>query len=169
MKRQSIILSTYCHRVFSCYLHSSSSRGRLSFLCFSRFSSSWSSGVRSFPDYSSKKPSIKDSEFVHHISTILKQRCSEPLRRILKPIETKFRSDHLIWVLMDIRNDYRLVINLFDWSCIRRCPSLEACCIVIHLAVAANDLNMAQKLFHDFWTRPSTDGSTSVSDRKSVV
>ncbi|KAF7809217.1 glutathione S-transferase U17-like [Senna tora] len=59
-----------------------------------------------FPDYSPKKPAIKDTELVHHISTTIKLRRSEPLRRVLKPYESKFKPDHLIWVLMDIKNDY---------------------------------------------------------------
>lgn len=116
-----------------------------------------------FPDYSSKKPSIRDSEFVHHISTVIKQRCYEHLRRILKPIESKFRPAHTIWVLMEIKNDYRLVLNFFDWSCIRREPSFEVSCIIIQIAVSAKDLKMAQKLFHDLLTKPDADGNISFS------
>ncbi|KAL8138209.1 hypothetical protein V2J09_004210 [Rumex salicifolius] len=47
---------------------------------------------------------------------------------------------------MNIKNDYKLVLDLFNWVCMRREPSLEARCIVIHIAVVSKDLNMARKL-----------------------
>ena len=75
-----------------------------------------SSNARPFPDYSPRKPSVTDTDFVHHISTTIKQRRAEPFRRILKPFESKFRPDHLIWVLMNIRDDYKLVLDFFNWA-----------------------------------------------------
>ncbi|KAL6571872.1 hypothetical protein OROHE_002741 [Orobanche hederae] len=161
MKRYPIILSAYCHNLSSSNLRPSSRRAHLSSV---RSSSSFEpTGSRSFPDYSPKKPTIKDSEFVHRISTVIKQRCNETFRRILKPFESKFRPDHLIWVLMEVKNDYNLVVNLFEWSGIRRYPSLEARCIFIQIAASSKDLKMAQKLFHEFWTKPNVHGNTSVS------
>ncbi|XP_073020092.1 uncharacterized protein [Primulina eburnea] len=168
MKRHTIIFSAYIRQVFSCHSQPSSSIHNLSIFCFScssfrMLSSFGSTTIRSFPDYSPKKPSIRDSEFVHHISTVIKQRCYEHLRRILKPYESKFRPDHIIWVLMEIKNDYKLVLNFFDWYCIRRDPSFEVCCIIIQIAVAAKDLKLAQKLFHDLLTKSNADGNISFS------
>lgn len=118
-----------------------------------------STNTRPFPDYSPKRPTIRDSEIVHQISTAIKLRCSEPLRHTLKPFESKFRPDHLIWVLMDIRSDYRLVLDFFDWACLRREPNLEARCIVVQISVAAKDLKTAHGLIHDFWAKPNLDAS----------
>lgn len=118
---------------------------------------SCSPNSRPFPNYSPKKPTIKDSELVHHISTAIKLRRSEPLLRVLKPYESKFRSDHLIWVLMNIKGDYGLVVDFFEWACLRRDPTLEARCIVVQIAVASKDLKMARKLIHDFWSKPNLD------------
>ncbi|XP_020975911.1 pentatricopeptide repeat-containing protein At1g05670, mitochondrial [Arachis ipaensis] len=112
------------------------------------------SNPRPFPDYSLKKPTVTDTHFVHRISTTIKQRRSEPLRRILKPYESKFKPDHFIWVLMDIKNDYNLVLDFFNWARLRRDPSLEALCIVLQISVAARDLRMAQRLVSEFWGRP---------------
>ena len=58
---------------------------------------------------------------------------------------------------MNVKNDYRLVLDFFDWSCLRRDPSLEARCIVIQIAVAAKDSAMAHRLMHDYWTNPNLD------------
>ncbi|GMN48074.1 hypothetical protein TIFTF001_017245 [Ficus carica] len=120
-----------------------------------------STNTRPFPDYSPKKPTIKDAELVHHITTTIKLRRSEPLRRVLKPYESKFRSDHLIWTLMNIRNDYDLVLDFFDWACVRREPTLEARCIIVQIATASKDLKMAHRLILDFWKKPNLDISLS--------
>ena len=120
-----------------------------------------SSNARPFPDYSPRKPSVTDTDFVHHISTTIKQRRAEPFRRILKPFESKFRPDHLIWVLMSIRDDYKLVLDFFDWARLRRDPSLESLCIVVHIAVASKDLRMAHRLVFEFWEKPHLDVGNS--------
>ncbi|PWA37895.1 hypothetical protein CTI12_AA586380 [Artemisia annua] len=116
-------------------------------------------GPRHFPDYSPKKPTIKDSQLVHNICTTIKQRPFDPIQRVLKPFESRFKSDHFIWVLMDIKDHYSLVLNFFHWLCLRRSPSLEARCIVIQISVAAKDPKMAHGLIHDFWTKPNVDAS----------
>ncbi|KAG5521081.1 hypothetical protein RHGRI_033590 [Rhododendron griersonianum] len=115
---------------------------------------------RPFPDYSPKKPTIKDSEFIHQISTTVKHRRAEPLLRVLKPYESRFRPDHLIWVLMKIRGDYRLVLDFFDWVCLRRDPSMESICIVVHIAVAAKDPEKAHGLIRDFWVKKTHLGNS---------
>ncbi|KAG2267262.1 hypothetical protein Bca52824_061817 [Brassica carinata] len=74
--------------------------------------------TRPFPDYSPKKPSVRDTELVHQIANVIKLRRAEPLRRSLKPYECKFKTDHLIWVLMKIRSDYALFF--FEWARSRR-------------------------------------------------
>ncbi|XP_061365224.1 pentatricopeptide repeat-containing protein At1g05670, mitochondrial [Gastrolobium bilobum] len=157
MKRATI--SSYFHyfhhhhhhhqRCLSVKLFSSSSLG------------SSSTSTRPFPDYSPRKPAIRDTELVHHISTAIKQRRSEPLRRILKPYESKFRPDHLIWVLMDIKNDYKLVLDFFNWARSRRETTLEALCIVVQIAVASKDLKIAHRLIFEFWAKPHLDVSHS--------
>ncbi|KAJ0095118.1 hypothetical protein Patl1_16297 [Pistacia atlantica] len=126
-----------------------------------RLSASGSPNTRPFPDYSPKKPTIRDAEFVHQISTAVKLHRFEPLRRILKPYESKFRPDHVIWVLMNIRSDYKLVLDFFDWACLRKDPNLEVRCIVIQLAVASKDLKTAHWLIHEFWAKPNLDVSLS--------
>lgn len=122
-----------------------------------------SANTRPFPNYSPKKPTVKDSELVHQISNAIKLRRSEPVCRVLKPYESKFRSDHLIWVLMNIKGEYRLVLDFFEWACLRRDPTLEARCIVIQIAVASKDLKMAHQLIHDFWSKPDLDIGLSFS------
>ncbi|KAK0574708.1 hypothetical protein LWI29_027793 [Acer saccharum] len=126
-----------------------------------RLYTSGSTNTRPFPDYSPKKPTIRDAELVHQISTAIKLRRYEPLRRVLKPYEVKFRSDHLIWVLMNIRGDYRLVLDFFDWACLRRDPNLESRCIVIQIAAASKDLKTAHYLIRNFWEKPNLDVSLS--------
>ncbi|WZZ44288.1 hypothetical protein YC2023_040547 [Brassica napus] len=73
--------------------------------------------TRPFPDYSPKKPSVRDTELVHQIANVIKLRRTEPLRRSLKPYECKFKTDHLVWVLMKI---------FFEWARSRRDSTLEA-------------------------------------------
>uniref|UniRef100_A0A0D3BFG9 DDE Tnp4 domain-containing protein n=1 Tax=Brassica oleracea var. oleracea TaxID=109376 RepID=A0A0D3BFG9_BRAOL len=72
--------------------------------------------TRPFPDYSPKKPSVRDTELVHQIANVIKLRRTEPLRRSLKPYECKFKTDHLVWVLMKI---------FFEWARSRRDSTLE--------------------------------------------
>ncbi|KAM7471241.1 hypothetical protein LguiA_009424 [Lonicera macranthoides] len=139
------------------FFGSSMRRGATAISLVRKLSSLGSTSARPFPDYSPKKPTIKDSELIYHISTAIKQRRFEPFRRILRPFESRFRQDHLIWVLMSIKSDYKLVLDFFDWSCLRKDPSLEARCIVIQLSVAAKDSKMAHRLIHDFWTKPHLD------------
>ncbi|KAH7515846.1 hypothetical protein FEM48_Zijuj10G0069500 [Ziziphus jujuba var. spinosa] len=126
--------------------------------------SSSSTNIRPFPDYSPKKPTIRDAEFVHHISTTIKLRRSESLRRILKSYESKFRPDHLIWIFMSIKHDYKLVLDFFDWACLRREPSLEARCIVVQIATASKDLKMVHGLIREFWEKPNLDVSLSFTN-----
>ncbi|CAL5357988.1 unnamed protein product [Camellia sinensis] len=114
---------------------------------------------RPFPDYSPKKPTIRDSELTNQITTTIKQRRSEPLRRVLKPYESKFKPHHLIWVLINIKKDYKLVLDFFDWACLRKNPSIESLCIVIQIAVAARDLKTARRLIWDFLMKPNLDVS----------
>ncbi|KAH7570179.1 hypothetical protein JRO89_XS05G0063000 [Xanthoceras sorbifolium] len=45
---------------------------------------------RPFPDYSPKKPTIRNAELVYQISTAIKLRRYEPLHRVLKPYKSKF-------------------------------------------------------------------------------
>ncbi|XP_025013289.2 pentatricopeptide repeat-containing protein At1g05670, mitochondrial [Ricinus communis] len=123
------------------------------------FSSSTS--TRPFPDYSPKKPNVKDSELVHQISNAVKLRRTEPLCRILKPYETKLRSDHLIWVLMNIKDNYELILDFFNWACLRRDPNLEVRCVVVQIAAASKDLKMAREIICDFWAKPNLDISNS--------
>ncbi|KAG5091386.1 hypothetical protein JHK82_050164 [Glycine max] len=62
---------------------------------------------------------MPDTDFVHHISTTIKQCCAEPLRRILKPFESKFKPDHLIWIAVaskDLRMAHRLVFEFWEKS-----------------------------------------------------
>lgn len=55
---------------------------------------------------------------------------------------------------MKIRSDYNLVLDFFEWARSRRDSTLEALCIVTHLAVASKDLNVAYSLVSSFWERP---------------
>ncbi|KAF2282547.1 hypothetical protein GH714_043755 [Hevea brasiliensis] len=157
--------SRHSFQLFSHHLNLGFPRNHLQLLVRRSLSrklySSSSINTRPFPDYSPKKPTIKDSELVHQISKAIKLRRSEPLCRILKPYESKFRSDHLIWVLMNIKNDYELVLNFFDWARLLRDPNLEARCIVVQIAVASKDLKMAHELIFDFWSKPNLDISLS--------
>ncbi|KAI7990539.1 Pentatricopeptide repeat-containing protein [Camellia lanceoleosa] len=114
---------------------------------------------RPFPDYSPKKPTIRDSELTNQITTTIKQRRSEPLRRVLKPYESKFKPHNLIWVLINIKKDYKLVLDFFDWACLRKNPSIESLCIVIQIAVASRDLKTARRLIWDFLMKPNLDVS----------
>ncbi|KAL6192428.1 hypothetical protein ACLB2K_033516 [Fragaria x ananassa] len=165
MKRCTVF-SDYCCQIFGYRAQLNGSV--FLFRSVSNMLSSGSTDMRPFPDYSPKRPTIKDAELVHGISTTIKLRRFEPLRRILKHYESKFRSDHLIWVLMNIKSDYKLVLDLFDWACLRRDPTLEARCIVVHIAAASNDLKTAHGLIRDFWAKPKLDVSlscTHFSDR----
>ncbi|OMO67803.1 hypothetical protein CCACVL1_20303 [Corchorus capsularis] len=116
-----------------------------------------SSNTRPFPDYSPKKPTIRDSDLVRQISVAIKARRSQPLFCVLKPYQLKFRSDHLIWVLMNIKGDYGLVLDFFEWACLHRGPTLEARCIIVQIVVASKDTEMARQLIHDFWLKPKAD------------
>ena len=62
---------------------------------------------------------------------------------------------------MNIRNNYELVLDFFDWACVRREPTLEARCIVVQIATASKDLKMAHRLILDFWKKPNLDTSLS--------
>ncbi|GMY26109.1 pentatricopeptide repeat-containing protein At1g05670, mitochondrial [Fagus crenata] len=162
MNRCSIFFTDHCFRLVSHQSHLGFASNYLPLFCLRRWlsqahSTSGSTHARPFPDYSPKRPTIRDSEFVHQISTTIKLRRSEPLRRILKPYESKFRPDHLIWVLMNIKNDYKLVLDFFDWVCLRRDPTLEARCIVVQIAVASKDLKLAHELIREFWAKPNLD------------
>ncbi|KAK6922089.1 Pentatricopeptide repeat [Dillenia turbinata] len=128
---------------------------------FCIFPSFFSTDHRPFPDYSPKKPTIRDTELVNRITTVIKQRRSESLRKVLKSYESSFKTDHFIWVLMNIKNDYRLCLDFFDWACLRREPNLESRCIVIQLAVASKDAKMAHELMRDSWEKSSFDACHS--------
>nr|GLL33905.1 pentatricopeptide repeat-containing protein At1g05670, mitochondrial isoform X1 [Ipomoea trifida] len=122
-----------------------------------RLNPSRPTSTRPFPDYSPKKPSIRDTELVYQVSNTVKQRRYETLRRTLKSFESKIRSDHFVWVLMSIRNDYKLVLDFYNWWCARRNPSLEARCVVVHIATSSEDTKMARELIREFWIKPSLD------------
>ena len=62
---------------------------------------------------------------------------------------------------MSIRNDYRLVLNFFEWACQCRDPSLEARCILAQIATASKDLKIARKLIQDFCVNPNLDVGVS--------
>ncbi|KAE8716504.1 hypothetical protein F3Y22_tig00110114pilonHSYRG00148 [Hibiscus syriacus] len=62
-----------------------------------------------------------------------------------------------MWVLMTIKDDYGLVLDFFEWACLRRDPTFEARCIIVQIAVASKDLKMAHQLIHDFWSKPDLD------------
>jgi hypothetical protein len=167
MKRCSISLSTHCFGFISHQFRLGFASNYLPLFCFRSLSQGHSTlgstDTRPFPDYSPKKPTIRDSEFVHQISNAIKLRRSEPLRRILKPHESKFRPDHLIWVLMNIKNNYKMVLDFFEWACLRRDPTLEVRCAVVQIAVASKDLKMAHALIYDFWAKPNLDIGLSYS------
>lgn len=110
----------------------------------------YSTNSRPFPDYSPRKPTIRDSELVQYISSSITQRRSEKLGHVLRPFESKFRPDHIIWVLMRVKNDYKLVLDFYKWAYLHREPSLEVRGIVIHLAVASSDSEMAHSLIYEF-------------------
>ncbi|KAB1993041.1 hypothetical protein ES319_D13G000700v1, partial [Gossypium barbadense] len=112
---------------------------------------SHSANTRPFPDYSPKKPTVKDSKFVHQISNAIKLRRSEPL------------SNYLIWVLMNIKGEYTLVLDFFEWACLHRDPTLKARCIVFQIDAAFKYLKMAHQLIHDFWSKPDLDIDLSFS------
>ncbi|KAG4109668.1 hypothetical protein ERO13_D13G000560v2, partial [Gossypium hirsutum] len=97
---------------------------------------SHSANTRPFPDYSPKKPT---------------------------PYESKFRSNYLIWVLMNIKGEYTLVLDFFEWACLHRDPTLKARCIVFQIDAASKDLKMAHQLIHDFWSKPDLDIDLSFS------
>ena len=163
MKRHVISFPRQCFQHFSYHSHLDLFLNRLPFFkrCFSEKNCSFDSTTRNFPNYSPRKPILQDSKLVHRISIAIKQRRSEPLRRVLKPYESKFQDDHLVWVLMSIRNDYILVLNFFEWACLRRDPSLEARCILAQIAIASKDMKMARKLIQDFWVNPNLDVGVS--------
>ncbi|MBA0786992.1 hypothetical protein Gotri_026708, partial [Gossypium trilobum] len=58
-----------------------------------------------------------------------------------QPYESKFRSNYLIWVLMNIKGEYTLVFDFFEWACLLRDPTLEA------LLVEHGLLDEGKKLF----------------------
>ncbi|KAL3577729.1 hypothetical protein D5086_019233, partial [Populus alba] len=163
MRRCADIFLGYSFPHFSCHACLGFSPIRLPFLVGRYLSQSLhsSSNTRPFPNYSPKKPTILDAQLVHQISNAIKLRHSEPLRHILKSYESKFRSDHLIWVLMNIRHDYKLALDFFDWACLRRDPNLEARCIIVQIAVASKDLKLAHDLICDFWEKPNLDFDVS--------
>ncbi|PPD73960.1 hypothetical protein GOBAR_DD29105 [Gossypium barbadense] len=97
---------------------------------------SHSANTRPFPDYSPKKPT---------------------------PYESKFRSNYLIWVLMNIKGEYTLVLDFFEWACLHRDPTLKARCIVFQIDAAFKYLKMAHQLIHDFWSKPDLDIDLSFS------
>lgn len=65
---------------------------------------------------------------------------------------------------MSIKNDYKLVLDFFDWACLRREPSLEARCIVVQIATASKDLKMVHGLIREFWEKPNLDVSLSFTN-----
>ena len=165
MKRGAICLSHGCSKLVSHY-------GFLDpFLCIlfkdrvlsKNLCTFYPTKKRPFPDYSPRKPTIRDSELVQYISSTIKQRRSETLGHVLKPFESEFRPEHIIWVLMNIKNDYNILLNFYKWVCLRREPSLEVRCIVIHAAVASKDSKTAHDLIYDFWVKPNLDVSDSFS------
>lgn len=163
MKRCSAFAFPYHCQVLSYHGYLASVIKRTSFFSYStnsvveKFSCLPLTAARPFPDYSPKRPSIRDSELVQHVSTSIKQRYSEHIRPVLKPFESKIRPDHIIWVLMTVKNDYKLVLDFFDWWCQRRDPSIEVRCIIVHIAAAQKDARTAHRLIHDFWARPGVD------------
>ncbi|KAJ6771289.1 MITOCHONDRIAL GROUP I INTRON SPLICING FACTOR CCM1 [Salix koriyanagi] len=62
---------------------------------------------------------------------------------------------------MNIRHDYKLVLDFFDWACLRREANLEARCIIVQIAVASKDLKLARDLICAFWTKPNLDFGVS--------
>ncbi|KAB2023194.1 hypothetical protein ES319_D06G000200v1 [Gossypium barbadense] len=147
---------SHCFQLLShCYPQSFASKSGSPF--FKRYLGSilhlsHSANTRLFPDYSPKKPTVKDSELVHQISNAIKLRRSEPLS-----------SNYLIWVLMNIKGKYTLVLDFFEWACLHRDPTLKARCIVIQIDAASKDLKMAHQLIHDFWSKPDLDIGLSFS------
>ncbi|TYG63102.1 hypothetical protein ES288_D06G001000v1, partial [Gossypium darwinii] len=137
---------SHCFQLLShCYPQSFASKSDSPF--FKRYLGSilhlsHSANTRLFPDYSPKKPTVKDSEL---------------------PYESKFRSNYLIWVLMNIKGKYTLVLDFFEWACLHRDPTLKARCIVIQIDAASKDLKMAHQLIHDFWSKPDLDIGLSFS------
>lgn len=131
MRRCSAFVFPYHCQVLSYHRYLGSVTKHMSFFSYStnsaveKLSCLTLTAARPFPDYSPKKSSIRDSELVQHVSTSIKQRYSEHIRRVLKPFESKIKPDHIVWVLMTIKNDYKLVIDFFDWWCQRRDPSIE--------------------------------------------
>lgn len=143
MKKPHLCLSTHLLEILPCSLINPR------FFFPYRFHSYECSSSRPFPDYSPKKPTIRDSDFVHQISTSIKQRRLEPLPRVLKPFELHFKPDHFIWVLAKIRNDFSLVLGFFDWARARKKLSLEAQCIVAHISIAYKHPETAHSLIRD--------------------
>ncbi|PNX82822.1 pentatricopeptide repeat-containing protein mitochondrial-like [Trifolium pratense] len=124
----------------------------------------FSTTPRPFPDYSPRNPSVvTDTHLIRHVTTTIKRRRLEPLRRVLKPYESRFKPSHLTWVLINIKNDYKLALNFFNWAKSRSHeqqllhPTLESLCIVVHIAVASNDVGTAKRLVYEFWARPRLD------------
>ncbi|MCI03013.1 pentatricopeptide repeat-containing protein mitochondrial-like, partial [Trifolium medium] len=151
MKRRttSIIFSNF-HRRFHQFPHTTAAN--------------FSTTPRPFPDYSPRNPSVTDTDLIRHVTTTIKRRRLEPLRRVLKPYESRFKPSHLIWVLINIKNDYKLVLNFFNWAKSRSHeqqqqlhPTLESLCIVVHIAVASNDVETAKRLVFEFWAKPRLD------------
>ncbi|XP_015076408.1 pentatricopeptide repeat-containing protein At1g05670, mitochondrial isoform X2 [Solanum pennellii] len=163
MRRCSAFVFPYHSQVLSYHRYLGSVTKHMSFFSYSTNSAVAKrscltlTAARPFPDYSPKKPSVRDFELVQHVSTSIKQRYSEHVRRVLKPFESKIKPDHIVWVLMTIKNDYKLVIDFFDWWCQRRDPSIEVRCIIVHIAAAQKDARIVHRLIHDFWARPSVD------------
>ncbi|CAK8561566.1 unnamed protein product [Lathyrus sativus] len=152
MKRRTSII-TYLHRFHQYHFPSATAAA-----CFS-------TTPRPFPDYSPRNPSVTDTDLIRHITTTIKRRRLEPFRRVLKPYESRFKPSHFIWVLINIKDDYQLVLNLFNWVKSRSQqqlhPTLESLCIVVHIAVASNDIETAKRLVFEFWATPRLDVSKS--------
>ncbi|PPD70063.1 hypothetical protein GOBAR_DD33059 [Gossypium barbadense] len=64
---------------------------------------------------------------------------------------------------MNIKGEYTLVLDFFEWACLHGDPTLKARCIVIQIDAASKDLKMAHQLIHDFWSKPDLDIDLSFS------
>ncbi|KFK42902.1 hypothetical protein AALP_AA1G053300 [Arabis alpina] len=106
----------------------------------SRLSFSTLTDTRPFPDYSPKKASVRDTELVQQITNVIKLRRVEPLKRSLKLYECKFKTDHLIWVLMKIKFDY------WEFPEVGVCWNVASYNIVIHCVCQLGRINEAHRL-----------------------
>ncbi|CAH9090217.1 unnamed protein product [Cuscuta epithymum] len=157
MRKSLFLFPNYNPRVFFFNEQLCSAISHLSIFCYSSDCKVHRIDSRPFPDYSPKKPSIRDAKLVHQVSNTVKQRRCETLNSTLNPFERNFRSDHFIWVLMNIKNDYKLVLDLYNWWSLRSKPSLEARCVVAHIATSAKDTETSRGLIRGFWVKPSLD------------